>query len=144
MKEVMLKITGKHIYDTTEEDQLELVTEGKLYNRGNSIYLTYDEGELSGMEGLKTRLSLKGDVVKMTRKGSAVGIDTELRFEKGRRYSGLYDTPYGPIEMEVVTNQLENSVTADGEGTINIDYSIALKGFSEGRAKLNIEVKERQ
>ncbi|MBQ9179621.1 MAG: DUF1934 domain-containing protein, partial [Firmicutes bacterium] len=104
MKDVTLKIVGTHIYDNVEENQLELITEGKLYEHGDDIYLTSDESEFSGMEGCKTRLTLTGDVVSMTRQGSAVGIDTEIRFEKGKRYNGFYDTPYGTVEMEVLTN----------------------------------------
>ena len=69
MKDVRLKIVGKHIYEDVEEDQLELVTEGKLYQRGNNIYLTYDESEFSGMEGCRTRLTLSDNVVRMTRHG---------------------------------------------------------------------------
>ena len=92
------------------------------------------------MDGCKTRLKLNGDSVSMTRKGSAVGIDTELRFEKGKRFSGYYDTPYGPMEMEVLTNELLSTVSAEGSGEITIDYNISLKGIAENRNLLAIEV----
>ena len=139
-KEVTLKIIGKHIHENVEEDQLELVTEGNLYQRGGRIYLTYDESELSGLEGCRTRLTLSDNVVRMTRHGSSVGIDTEIRFEKGKRYNGFYDTPYGTVEMEVLTNELTNTVSAEKGGVVNIDYNISLKGLCEGRSRLNIEV----
>jgi uncharacterized beta-barrel protein YwiB (DUF1934 family) len=143
MKNITLKISGYHIYDNdSEENQLELVTEGKLYTRGSTIYLTYDESEFSGMVGCKTRLQLDEYGVRMTRRGSAVGIDTEIHFEKGHRYKGYYDTAYGPVEMEVLTNDLKNTVTKEGSGEVNIDYNISLKGLSEGRSRLSIEVKE--
>lgn len=143
MKNITLKISGYHIYDNdSEENQLELVTEGKLYTRGTTIYLTYDESEFSGMVGCKTRLQLDEYGVRMTRRGSAVGIDTEIHFEKGHRYKGYYDTAYGPVEMEVLTNDLRNTVTKEGSGEVDIDYNISLKGLSEGRSRLNIEVKE--
>ena len=141
MKDVRLKIVGKHIYEDVEEDQLELVTEGKLYQRGNNIYLTYDESEFSGMEGCRTRLTLSDNVVRMTRHGSAVGIDTEICFE-GKRYNGFYDTPYGTVEMEVLTNELTNTVNAADGGVVDIDYNISLKGLTEGRSRLNIEVSQ--
>ena len=38
MKDITLKIVGKHIYENVEEDQLELVTEGKLYKKDGRIY----------------------------------------------------------------------------------------------------------
>ena len=120
MKNITLKIKGSYVYDEAhEEDQIELITEGKMYVKGDVIYLTYDESQLSGMDGCKTRLKLDGDSVSMTRKGSAVGIDTELRFEKGKRFSGYYDTPYGPMEMEVLTNELLSTVSAEGSGEID-------------------------
>ena len=106
--------------------------------------MTYDESEFSGMEGCKTRLVLDGDTIRMTRKGSEAGIDTEIRFQKGKRYSGYYDTPYGPIEMEVLTNELFNDVNDEEGGQIDIDYNISLKGLSEGRSRLNIQVGRRQ
>lgn len=142
MKDVTLKITGKHIHENVEEEQLELVTEGKLYQRGDNIYLTYDESEFSGMEGCRTRLTLSDNIVRMTRHGSAVGIDTEIRFEKGKRYNGFYDTPYGTVEMEVLTNELKNTVSAEKGGEVEIDYSISLKGLTEGRSRLNILVSD--
>lgn len=142
MKDITLKIVGKHIYENVEEDQLELVTEGKLYKKDGRIYLTYDESEFTGLEGCRTRLTLEEGAVRMTRSGSAVGIDTEICFEKGKRFSGFYDTPYGTVAMEVLTNDLKNNVTPEGNGVIDIDYSISLKGLVEGRSRLNIEVSE--
>lgn len=141
MKDITLKINGAHIYDNVEQEELEFVTEGKFHKKGDTFYLTYDESKLSGLEGCKTRLTLREGVVSMTRRGSSVGIDTEIRFEKGKRYTGLYDTEFGPVEMEVLTNELTNTVTPEGKGTVKIDYHISLKGFAEGRSKLNIEVR---
>ncbi len=142
MKDVTLRITGKHVYYDTEEEQLELITDGKLCRKGEKLLLSYDESEFSGLEGCSTCLTLSGGSVSMSRRGDAVGIDTEIRFEKGKRYNGFYDTPYGPIEMEVLTNDLENTVDDSGNGHVNIDYSISFRGMAEGRSRLNIEVKE--
>ena len=74
----------------------------------------------------------------MKRFGKGAGVGSEIKFEKGKRYKGLYDTPFGPIEMEVLTNKLENTLSEQGDGHIDIDYSISLKGLLEGRNKLNI------
>lgn len=139
MKNIMMKIIGTQITDDMEEDQLEFITEGKLYEKGETLYIVYDETELSGMPGCKTRLKLKDGNIKMRRVGENVGIDTEIEFEKGKRYNGYYDTPYGAVEMEVLTNHIENTLKPDGTGTLDIDYSVSLKGLTEGRNKLNIQ-----
>lgn len=139
MKEVMMKIVGTQVTADMEEEQLELITEGKLYEKGEAMYLIYDETELSGMPGCKTRLKLKDGTVKMRRVGKSVGIDTEIEFEQGKRYNGYYGTPYGPVELEVLTNRLENGIRPDGTGSLDIDYSVSLKGLTEGRNRLNIQ-----
>lgn len=140
MKNIMMKIIGTQISADLEEDQMEFITEGQMYQKGDSLYLLYDESEISGMPGCKTRLKLKDGTIKMKRVGENIGIDTEIEFEQGKRYTGYYDTPFGAIEMEVLTNRIENSLTPEGKGMIDIDYHISLKGLVEGRNKLNIQL----
>lgn len=141
MKDIMLKIVGRQIAtDATNEDEIEFVTEGKIFEKDQATYLVYEESEVSGMPGCKTSLKLKGDTIKMKRFGDAVALDTVIEFEKGRRYEGYYDTPYGAIEMEVLTNDLVNDLRPDGTGSIAIDYHVSLKGLSEGRSKLDIQI----
>lgn len=138
MKEIMVRIKGQNITEEAGEDSMEFVTEAKLYQRGEALYLIYEESELSGIPGCKTRLKLKGGEVQLKRLGRGAGMGNEICFEKGKRFTGLYDTPFGAIEMEVLTNKLENTLSAEGEGQLDIDYSISLKGLMEGRNKLNI------
>jgi uncharacterized beta-barrel protein YwiB (DUF1934 family) len=77
----------------------------------------------------------------MKRHGETVPIDTEIQFEKGKRFNGFYDTPYGAVEMEVLTDDVVNNINrAKGIGSLNIDYHISLRGLSEGRSRLNIEI----
>ena len=138
MKEIMIRIKGQQANGETGEDSMEFVTEAKLYKRGEAIYLIYEESELSGIPGCKTRLKLKDGKVQMKRFGECAGAGSEINFETGKRYTGFYETPFGAIEMEVLTNKLENTLSEQGDGYIDIDYSISLKGLLEGRNRLNI------
>ena len=141
MKDIMLKIIGKQVTPDSEEEQLEFVTEGKYYVKDDSVYLLYDESEFSGMEGCTTSLKITGDNIKMKRFGESIGFDTEIEFEKGKRFKGYYDTPFGSVEMEVLTNGVVNKLeTAECKGSLNIDYHISLRGLSEGRSILDIEI----
>lgn len=146
MKDIMLKIIGKKIENATVqnaesiEDQVEFITEGRFYKRGNSFYLVYDETDPSGLEDSTTSLKITGDRIKMKRYGEEFGMETAIEFEKGKRYNGIYDTPYGAFEMEVLTNDIKNNILNIGEGTLDIDYDISLKGLSEGRNMLKIEI----
>ncbi|MEY8297108.1 DUF1934 domain-containing protein [Emergencia timonensis] len=136
----MLKITGKQFSGDISEDQMEFITEGKLYEKGDSTYLIYDESEFSGFPGCKTTLKLTGDCIRMKRIGSEVGFGMEFIFEKGKRFNSKYHTPYGNLDMEVLTNDVVNNLTEEGFGDINIDYHVSLNGMAEGRNRLKIEV----
>ena len=140
MKDIMLRIIGKQLSCDVEEVQLEFVTEGQIYEKDKSLYLIYEESEFSGMPGCKTKLEFTGDKIRMSRLGKGIGLDTEIEFRKGKRYKGYYETPFGAVEMEVLTNEIENNLSVEGKGSVNIDYHISLKGLTEGRNKLNIEV----
>ena len=119
---------------------MEYITAGQLYVKNGSVYMIYDESEVSGMVGCKTTLKVKGDSVKMRRIGQ-VGFNTELYFEKGKRFSSTYDTPYGPMDVEVLTSRVENNLNMEElKGNIDIEYNVSLEGMAEGKNRLTIDV----
>lgn len=144
MKNIMLKITGKTIFahgpnikpETSQEDTIEFTTAAALASRGGITRITYDETELSGVEGCKTMITINGQKLKMQRSGRDLPSGTIMEFEEGKRYHGLYETPYGNIGMEILTN----SVNFESENKISVDYSLSLQGLVESRNKLDIEV----
>lgn len=141
MKDITLRILGRQMLaDSEEEQMIEFVTEGEMHEEGDAIRLLYDESEVSGMPGCKTSVTIWNDMVTMERSGGRVELDAVIEFRKGQRYEGFYETPFGAIEMEVLTNELLNELNADGSGHIKIDYNVSLKGLSDGRSILNIEI----
>ena len=85
MKDVTIKIVGKHVHDNVDEEQMELITEAQLYERNGVLYLIYEESEFTGMQGVKTRLRLAPDSLKLSRSNDN-GAGSEMRFEKGKRF----------------------------------------------------------
>lgn len=140
MKDITMKIVGKHIRDDVEDEDMELITEGKLYKKNNAIYLTYSEEYFSDAAGGMTRLRLEGDTVKLYRPNKGEAFDTVMYFQKGKRCEAVYDTPMGPLELEILANEVRNNVKEDGTGSLYIDYDISLKGLSQGHSKLSIEL----
>ena len=140
MKDITLKITGKQVYDDREEDQMEFVTEGQLYQKNGAIYMIYDESELSGMEGCKTTLKLDGDTLRMKRIGQS-GAGTEMYFEVNKRFNSTYNTPYGPMDLEILTRSVVNQFDAETlKGRVAVCYDVSLQGMAEGKNKLEINV----
>lgn len=145
MKDIMLKITGKTVTQDEgsekQENIMEFVTAGQLYRRGTTTFIKYPESELSGLEGCTTSLIITKDKVKMRRTGQALAADTEMEFKKGERFYGMYETPYGPIGMELLTNDVTGlQDVGEGKQALSIDYHISLRGFMEARNKLDIEI----
>ncbi len=140
MKDIMLKLKGLQTGFDGQEEETEFMTEGKLYKRGDSYYLLYEESEISGMEGCKTSLKYNDKFLRMKRTGEALGQYTVIEFNKDKSFNSVYQTPYGPIEMEVLTNKYEHKLTEEGMGSILIDYNINLIGLAATRNKLDITI----
>ena len=140
MKDITLKIIGKQFSTENGEDQMEFVTEGKMYERNGSTYLVYEESEFSGMPGCKTTLKLSDGSIRMKRIGQGAAFGAEFVFEKGKRFTSNYRTPYGDFSMEVLTNDVVSNLSSEGFGDIHIDYHVSLSGMTEGRNCLSIEV----
>ena len=51
---VVLTITGSQRFGTDEPEKTSLVTEGTLEREGDILLLSYEESELTGMEGTTT------------------------------------------------------------------------------------------
>jgi len=140
----MLRIIGNQLHgleSKVEEDGvMEFITEGRFDQKGDSLYLIYEESELSGEEGYTTSLKITGGKVRMKRYGGDSGVQTAIDFEKGTKFRGWYETPLGTIELEVLTNDIDNQLNPEGSGALGIDCSVSLKGLTESRNLLRFEI----
>ena len=109
-----------------ENEHLELVMEGRCLDDGARFSVTYQESELTGMEGATTTLSfLKKDpgLVTVVRSGT---MHTALVFEQGKRHLCVYETPVMPFEVSVHATKVKNRLLQ--EGTLALDYTVELRG----------------
>ena len=150
MKDIVLKITGKTLStlplppEGIDEEPLEFITEGKLSQRGSTTFISYEESPLSGMDGCRTSLTITPKKVKMRRSGENIESETVMEFEKGKRREGIYETPFGPIEVEILADRISAlEPVGDNRSRLSIEYAISLRGLVESRKELNIEVMDR-
>lgn len=137
MKNVMLKIKGKQKNPEGEENIIELVTEGKLYSKNGSYYLVYDESEISGMEGSTTTLKIQGNKVSMKRFGNN---SSSLIFEEGKKHTTEYVTAYGDMTIEVITDNIDVSISDTGRGNIGLSYKLNMADDVESDNHLTIDI----
>ena len=127
-KDVVISIKGMQNYEDSDPDTIELVTEGRLTRDERGYTLTYQESELTGLEGTRTMLKMDGATVSIIRTGT---YPSELLFAEDQRHVGLYQTDFGALTISTHTRRLENTIGADG-GQLAIEYTVEVDNSMVG------------
>lgn len=117
-KPIKLHIKSSQTDSQGNSNDTEFYTEGSYREENGIRYLSYEESELSGMEGTTTILELEGEEAALVRKGA---INTRLFFKTGCETETLYDTSYGVIDFSILTQKLDIKICND------LIYSVYLK-----------------
>lgn len=137
---VMLSIRGEQYFDDVDPDATELMTEGTLTLREGNLYLSYQESELTGMEGTTTTFAVEGPRVTLMRTGS---VNSQMVFEEGKQHTSLYETPFGELTVDIQTSKLIHNLSERG-GLMEIKYSIAVEHTVTGRNCFKIRVRPKK
>ncbi len=136
---VIISIKGKQLYEENAPEEMELVTAGHLARDDRGGYtISYQESELTGLEGTTTVLRINGPRVTLVREGS---INSQMVFEEGCRHLSMYETPYGSLSVGVNTRRMKNTVGESG-GDLEIDYAIEIDNLVAGRNLFRMNVRK--
>ena len=136
---VIISIKGRQLYAESSPDEMELVTSGTLlWDDQGGCTVSYQESELTGLEGTLTTIQVDGEQVTLLRVGE---FNSQLVFQEGRRHLSVYNTPYGAMEIGVHTRHLLAELNDQG-GDIEVDYSVEVDHALAGRNIFRINVKE--
>ena len=138
-KDVIISIKGTQKYDGGEPGAVELVTAGRLAQDEAGYTLSYQESELTGLEGTLTTFQIERDRVTLLRVGE---VNSQMVFEEGRRHLSMYDTPYGALSVGINTRKMRAELDARG-GSIEIDYAIEIDHALAGQNLFRIHVREK-
>ena len=119
-------------------DEIIINTEGILKIEDGRFEVSYKESEATGMEGATTSVSFAEDqpeIVSMIRSGS---VSTALVFEERKRHHCVYNTPYMPFEVCVHTLHVDNRL--EGEGILELDYVVEIRGAQAERTKFYMQI----
>lgn len=136
---VIISIKGKQLYAESAPDEMELVTAGVLRREGEGRYtISYQESELTGLEGTTTVVQVDGGRVTLLREGS---INSQMVFEEGERHLSMYETPYGALSIGIVTRRMRSTLGEAG-GDLEIDYAIEIDHLVAGQNMFRMNVKK--
>ncbi len=138
-KEVIISIKGKQEMGDGPAEQMELVTRGQMRVEDGIYTLSYQESEVTGLEGTMTTIKVEqeDERVTLTRVGE---YNSEMVFEEGGRHLSLYNTPYGAVSMGVITRHLLAELDENG-GCVEVDYTLEVEGAVVGRNTFQISAK---
>lgn len=136
---VIISIKGKQLYAESGPDEMELVTAGVLRREGEGRYtISYQESELTGLEGTTTVVQVDGGRVTLLREGS---INSQMVFEEGERHLSMYETPYGSLAVGILTRRMRSTLGEAG-GELEIDYAIEIDHLLAGQNIFRMHVKK--
>ena len=136
---MIISIQGKQSFEDSGEETIELVTEGRLDEDGQAGYtLSYQESELTGLEGTTTVVQVDGGRVTLLREGN---INSQMVFEEGERHLSMYETPYGSLSVGILTRRMRSTLGETG-GDLEIDYAIEIDHLVAGQNLFRMNVKK--
>ena len=137
-KDVIIKVKGIQTDLKNDENTLELITEGKYYQKGNIYYITYKESEVTGMVGTTTTLKVDEGIVTLMRFGK---VNSQFVFQKGQKHISSYETEYGNFTIGVYADNVDININ-DAGGEIRVGYQIEIDNHSTGRNDFYMHIRE--
>lgn len=133
-KNAIIKVSSLQL--SNDNDKIEVISKGNFKILDEGYEVSYEESEISGMEGTTTTIKVTSEKVILERKGST---ESMIIFEDKGSHVSLYNTPYGMLELITNTESLEIDINEDG-GKINIDYEVAIAGQDPIKTNLSMGV----
>ena len=130
-------ISIRSFSDLDKDEVIEVVTPGKFHLGESEFKAVYEESEISGMDGTTTTLVIKDDVLVLEREGST---STRMEFKKGEDVISLYNTPYGMMNINISTKELDIDMDEDG-GVIYTKYVLGLEGQPGVTTELKVKIR---
>lgn len=138
-KNVIISVKGTQSTTGQNPNQLELVTEGRYYKKGQTYFVSYKESNLTGMEGTTTTLKITEDgTVTLMRFGS---VNSQFVFQQGQKSMSYYDTTLGTFIVSVFTNEVVVQINDNG-GEVKVDYHLAVDNNKSGYNDFHMMIRE--
>ena len=136
---VMLSIQGRQTYRDQEPDEIELVTEGFLEQADNGWKLSYEESELTGLQGVTTAFLVEPGKVTLTRTGK---LHSEMVFQEGMVHDSLYQMEFGALMISVMASKIQADITENG-GVIDLVYAIEIEQSAAGVIEYHLDIRRK-
>lgn len=136
-KEVIITIKGLQSYEDSGDDNVELVTSGRFYEKNGCYYVSYKESELTGLGDTTTTVKIENKKVTVMRFGE---LETHMIFEEGKKHISYYDMGFGALTVGINTKKIDKKIGESG-GRMKIDYSMEINNAVAGENALCMDIR---
>ena len=113
-----------HREEISEDEKMTMLVSGELELTDEKAVIRYEESIDESIPPQKVEVIIEDESVTMMRGGAYA---TQMVFRMGSRYEGLYQTPYGDMELAVYSTRVDYDIGEDG-GTLELSYQLDLNG----------------
>ena len=133
---VMLSIRGQQDYADQEPEIISLITEGILEKTAAGWSISYEESDLTGMDGVTTTFLVERDCITLTRTGK---LESQMIFQRGIPHESLYQMEFGALMISVCATAISWDITEVG-GIVDLIYDIAIEQTQMGVVTYHLDI----
>lgn len=137
---VMINMLAIAHYEQMPDFPIQLMTTGKLQTlRDGEMILRYQETQPEDTDGpemtSEVTLHLTPKRVTMERTGD---FHNMMVFSPGKRFEGMYSTPYGEMPIAVFSREAKTRYTGE-RGSVHLKYDLEIQGNLASSNELHLE-----
>lgn len=136
-KDVLITVSGVQM--DIDETPIELVTTGTYYWKNGKHYVLYEEQTEEQGPVTKNTVKFYDGHFEMTKKG---GANSFLLFDRGKKSSSVYNTPFGPLQIDVVTKEMSMTDSED-ELRVYVKYTLDINYNFVSECEVHFKVQAR-
>ncbi|MGG3448982.1 MULTISPECIES: DUF1934 domain-containing protein [Bacillaceae] len=129
---VKIKVKTDVAYEG-ENETFELSLFGRLFKKGGSTFLKYDEVQDEGV--VHTIVKLAEESALILRSGA---LKMRMIFEQGEQLNGSYESQYGTLLITTDTTDFTHEINDIGTGRALLTYRLLMQGDPVGTYTMNI------
>ncbi len=137
-KNVLLNVKGLRRSEDFDEDCVDFTTEAVFSTTDKGYAVEYEESEITGQAGTKTRVEFCENGVSIQRTGTT---ESQLVFERGRRHVTLYRTEIGDMEVAVCSDCVDVNLSENG-GVAGFNYAVEINGYESSYNEFEMKIWE--
>lgn len=138
LTEKIIEIKSVVTNEDGEQDVIEMTTVGKFGVREGKAFVSYDDSNSMGVDGVTTILKADADSVVLKRTGA---LESRLEIERGERHQCHYSTQFGDFSVGIFGERVENMLSDKG-GKLSMCYTVDVNCELMSRNNVEITVKE--